>query len=600
MRFRAFSRSWWLIPALGTGLVTSAYALGHGVRGWQAGEEVTTFYACEQHGRVFEVRTDQPPHCPHGARNIFWNTGSSGASGPTGPAGPAGPAGERGAPGAQGSTGPAGSIGPTGPTGPQGAPGIQGTQGVAGPTGPRGLRGETGATGAQGEPGIAGQSPAQAFLELAGDGRAAPFEPLTCLSASALEFHLGGLAVGRVLGFTDDEAVSENYEIRVVLSGANVEPPFGAPGEVVFKHDGASSSFQGFVEGASAIGAIDGESVQLVRLVSKLALLRDTRYRSFTRASVRNITDALVQTVGMTASVTGGDRRWEQVTQFGESDLDFLKRITGREGLFFRFQTPNALAVSNVNSSLPVGPTLQYVGHAVAPAGTGALRSFGRVAGTPVASWSVFEWDYGAAEERGATASGPVGGIGSRTLFLPGGGVATQEGLSAFANAMRDWDSGRESLYLGTSASPDVRAGVRVGVVGSGGAFDGEYVVTRVRHVATAGAECVEYGNRLSAIPAGIPVRTRPDAALPGLEGRLVNAFVTTNVDHDNPELFRVKVRFHWSNDLQSPWARVLTTGATPVALPAIGDEVLVGFQGGDPDFPFVIGPLFNGQRRAP
>ncbi|MGC1951114.1 MAG: phage baseplate assembly protein V [Gammaproteobacteria bacterium] len=83
----------------------------------------------------------------------------------------------------------------------------------------------------------------------------------------------------------------------------------------------------------------------------------------------------------------------------------------------------------------------------------------------------------------------------------------------------------------------------------------------------------------------------------------LAVATVTDNKDTDG--LARVRVRLPWQPEgEQSYWARL----ATPMAmgdrgmyfLPDIGDEVLVGFARGNMSHPFVIGSLWNGQRRPP
>jgi len=69
--------------------------------------------------------------------------------------------------------------------------------------------------------------------------------------------------------------------------------------------------------------------------------------------------------------------------------------------------------------------------------------------------------------------------------------------------------------------------------------------------------------------------------------------------------LHRVKVRFPWlSNEVESHWARV----AAPMAgknrgayfLPEVDDEVLVAFEHGQVDHPYVVGSLWNGKDNAP
>jgi len=78
---------------------------------------------------------------------------------------------------------------------------------------------------------------------------------------------------------------------------------------------------------------------------------------------------------------------------------------------------------------------------------------------------------------------------------------------------------------------------------------------------------------------------------------------VTNNQDPDG--LGRVKVRLPFISDTdESAWARM----AVPMAgrdrglyfLPEIEDEVLVAFQYGDPNFPLVLGALWNGKDIPP
>lgn len=89
-------------------------------------------------------------------------------------------------------------------------------------------------------------------------------------------------------------------------------------------------------------------------------------------------------------------------------------------------------------------------------------------------------------------------------------------------------------------------------------------------------------------------------------EGRcygVVVGIVTNNRDPDG--MHRVKLRFPWlSMDHESHWARV----ATPMAgggrgayfLPEPDDEVLVAFEHGSLEHPFVVGTLWNGKDKPP
>lgn len=86
----------------------------------------------------------------------------------------------------------------------------------------------------------------------------------------------------------------------------------------------------------------------------------------------------------------------------------------------------------------------------------------------------------------------------------------------------------------------------------------------------------------------------------------LYPAVVSDNQDPDGQG--RVKVRLPWAPDSGSAeydtWARLATlnagNGRGSWLVPEVGDEVLVGFGGGSPDQPFVVGSLWNGSDDPP
>lgn len=83
----------------------------------------------------------------------------------------------------------------------------------------------------------------------------------------------------------------------------------------------------------------------------------------------------------------------------------------------------------------------------------------------------------------------------------------------------------------------------------------------------------------------------------------IVLGLVTKN--DDSSGMNRVKVNFPWFNQqYESGWARVATfmSGGDRGAffLPEVGDEVIVAFEHGDINHPYVIGSLWNGADKAP
>lgn len=85
----------------------------------------------------------------------------------------------------------------------------------------------------------------------------------------------------------------------------------------------------------------------------------------------------------------------------------------------------------------------------------------------------------------------------------------------------------------------------------------------------------------------------------------LYPGIVSDNQDPDGQG--RVRVRLPWApdaSDRYDAWARLATTMAGGDRgtwfVPDVDDEVLVGFGGGDPDHPYVVGALWNGRDGAP
>ena len=86
------------------------------------------------------------------------------------------------------------------------------------------------------------------------------------------------------------------------------------------------------------------------------------------------------------------------------------------------------------------------------------------------------------------------------------------------------------------------------------------------------------------------------------IEG-IVLGIVTNNQDPER--VGRVKIKFPWLADSdESYWARVVTLMAGKdrgtFFLPEVGDEVLVAFDHGDINHPYVIGALWNGVDTPP
>jgi uncharacterized protein involved in type VI secretion and phage assembly len=95
-------------------------------------------------------------------------------------------------------------------------------------------------------------------------------------------------------------------------------------------------------------------------------------------------------------------------------------------------------------------------------------------------------------------------------------------------------------------------------------------------------------------------------AASTSAEGRFHGVVIGVVTNNRDPEgMHRVKVHFPWlGTEDESDWARVVSpmtgNGRGLYLLPEVDDEVLVAFEHGRVDHPYVIGALWNGQDAPP
>jgi uncharacterized protein involved in type VI secretion and phage assembly len=94
--------------------------------------------------------------------------------------------------------------------------------------------------------------------------------------------------------------------------------------------------------------------------------------------------------------------------------------------------------------------------------------------------------------------------------------------------------------------------------------------------------------------------------APPAQEGHFFGVMIGVVTNNKDPEnLGRIKVKFPWlSEQEESAWARVLSPMAGSQRglyfLPEVDDEVLVAFEHGQAEFPYILGALWNGKDKPP
>ncbi|HSI61225.1 MAG TPA: type VI secretion system tip protein TssI/VgrG [Ideonella sp.] len=146
----------------------------------------------------------------------------------------------------------------------------------------------------------------------------------------------------------------------------------------------------------------------------------------------------------------------------------------------------------------------------------------------------------------------------------------------------------------------------------------GDYLFTSVAYEMESGAheasgsdEAVSgFSCRFEAVPKAIAFQPQPVTPRPTIHGPQTATVVGPAGDEIHTDVHgRVKLQFRWDrigrkNETSSCWVRVSHPWASKqfgmIALPRIGDEVVVEFLEGNPDRPLVTGRVYNGDNKPP
>ncbi len=224
------------------------------------------------------------------------------------------------------------------------------------------------------------------------------------------------------------------------------------------------------------------------------------------------------------------------------------------------------------------------------------------------------------AADTGSENSSDPGVTGEAFEFLGDLAGSATAGVSAATAKLRieAIETSRDVLR-GSSTAPTLMPGTRVKLVGGPlGASGEELHITEVGHVMEAGdvlsgdqADTLKYANEFTAVPIATqirPPRTIPHPSVHGTQTALVVGDGEAG-DIDVDKNGCVRLRFPWDRGdgftkksehrvhVASRWAGA---GWGDVALPRLGQIVLVEFLDGDPDRPIVVGRLYSKDHAHP
>jgi phage protein D len=312
---------------------------------------------------------------------------------------------------------------------------------------------------------------------------------------------------------------------------------------------------------------------------------------------------------------------YAQLSQANVSDWEFLQYLAGENGaiigmddkgqLEFVRPTPAAGAPAPSTPATSSPFVLEYGRNLLTL--RAALTSADGVANVEVRGWNVATRSALVAREPAVTSSTVQPGLSAAAVNSAFGGgtrftvtdnpYGTQAETAAAAKAVAaSISSAFGELEAVVTGNPVLRAGMPVALGNVGPAFSGRYTATAVRHVLepeagyrTTVVVSASTDRSLAGLVTGgnAPVRT---ARMPGLA---IGEVTDIRAEPGEPGKGEVKLRFPWlSEDYVTDWVRTVQFGGVRgggVLCPEVNDEVLVGFEQGSLDHPYVLGGLYNG-----
>jgi uncharacterized protein involved in type VI secretion and phage assembly len=405
-------------------------------------------------------------------------------------------------------------------------------------------------------------------------------------------------------------------ELDLIESGTFA---LGAAVNISVQGRGATSSvilIEGEVTGLEPTFLPTGDTMLLVRGYSKNHRLHFGRKtRTFLKQTDSQIASKIASEAGLKASVDNSTVKHDYLIQWNQTDMEFLTARANRIG-FDLYMEKGSLCFKKANNERATGPTLDF--------GEGDLASFRvnvsaqrQVGNAVVAGWDVnTKKPIVGTSQKGTTGDLMSGestlrgqvkslGAGNAKDYVINGGVVAQDDAQAMSVGLID-DHNREFVEAeGVCAgNPNIKAGVTITIKSMGKVYSGKYFVTSASHIYTEDGYYTSFtvnGRRPNTIHHLLGNENGREAE-PRIDG-VVSAIVTQNKDPD--DLGRVKVKFPWlSEQEESNWARVAMPMAGPqrgiLFMPEINDEVLVAFEHGNPNRPYVVGSVWNGKDKPP
>nr|WP_314576934.1 type VI secretion system tip protein TssI/VgrG [uncultured Pseudomonas sp.] len=326
--------------------------------------------------------------------------------------------------------------------------------------------------------------------------------------------------------------------------------------------------------------------------------------------------------------LTKPQKRYTYITQYRETDFNFVQRLLEEEGMFYYFEHTaegHTMIICDDSSTLvplPEQPQIRFHTASVTEtadsitqwSGNRQLQS-GKIA--------VQTFDYRQPNNRLPVTMNSLNKQGDVENFeiydFPGQYThGTYDEGEALVRLRVEALELKGKSFSGASNCRAMKPGYTFELLqhydhDQGSAEDRQFLLMGVEsegHNNYLNGHQASYYNTFTCVRKKIPFRPQlstPRPTIPGPQTAIIVGPPGEEIFTD--ELGRVKIQFHWDrkgqhNDHSSCWVRVAQSGASggfgSIQIPRVGDEVVVVFLDGNPDRPLVMGSLYNSQNTPP
>jgi type VI secretion system secreted protein VgrG len=306
--------------------------------------------------------------------------------------------------------------------------------------------------------------------------------------------------------------------------------------------------------------------------------------------------------------------------QFRETHLNFVSRLLEEEGIFYFFEhskSKHMLTLADDNSAVKPCPG-QAKARMAADVGRWQEEDVVTTCECEAAvhTGKVTLRDYDPQQPSLNLESSVSGPQPEEAYHYPGNYVALDDG-ERLARLQLEAEEAREQTVRGAGTCRTFQSGYRFELKEHYRKDANQpYMLLEIRHWGRAGdyrsweSAPLDYRNDFLAIPFSVPYRPLRTTHKPRIWGTQTAVVVGKSgeeiwTDKDG----RVKVQFYWDrlgkkDENSSCWVRVSSLWAGKnwgaIHIPRLGQEVVVGFLDGDPDYPVIIGRLYNSEQVPP